>query len=470
VQEKINKSNAIRVRFAPSPTGMLHLGNMRTALMNYIFAMRYQGTFILRIEDTDQQRNFDPEGKKIIEDMNWLGFAYTEGPYYQSTRTALYQRMLDILYEKEQVYRCFCSQEALEQRRQRQLALKLPPRYERTCATLEHSIIAEQLEQQVPFVWRMKVDASSDIILQDLARGHVSFNLKHFSDFPLTRQDGSFTFIFANCIDDIDMNITHVLRGEDHLSNTVNQAVIYRALNATVPVFWHTPMICNVEGKKLSKRDFGFSLNDLRDAGYLPEAINNYMGIIGGSFENEIMSATELADAIDFEKINATGHIKYDVEKLTWVNHKWISTYDTEKLASLCLPHLASEYPDVYTLEKKVLIDLIKLVQSDIKTLKECVKALTFYWHRPVIMHDQLPTETPSLLTKIIQEQSINMVSVSLFMENVKTACAQTEIPLKKLFPVLRYALTGSQNGASVLEIMNILGVEETRIRLAQLP
>ena len=301
----------VRVRFAPSPTGFMHLGNVRAALVNYLFARQKNGTFILRIEDTDQQRNVDPEGRQIIADLNWLNLTYQEGPlvggpyapYYQSERTPLYQEHLELLKKQARVYRCFCTAEELEKKRQRQLALKMPPRYDRACLKLSAQEIEKNLAEHKPFIWRFKL---SDQIIQvtDLARGTITYDLKHFSDFPLTRQDGSFTFIFANFVDDLTMKISHIFRGEDHLSNTGVQAALYEAFSAPLPLFWHLPIMSNAEGKKLSKRDFGFSLNDLRTAGFLPEAIDNYLAIIGGgTFTQEIMSLEELAKNLDFSKM-----------------------------------------------------------------------------------------------------------------------------------------------------------------------
>src|SRR5579863_4599044 len=257
----------VRVRFAPSPTGMMHLGNVRAALINFLFAHQKKGTFVLRIEDTDAQRMLDPEAKKIIEDLAWLGLTYDEGPhvggpyapYFQSERMNLYQEKLHLLKEKNLIYRCFCSEEELAKRRDRQQALKLPPRYDRTCLALSEKEINHLLDNNTLFIWRFKLDHQRSVTITDLAHGETTFKLSNFSDFAITRQDGSFTFIFANFVDDLLMKITHIFRGEDHLSNTANQAALFAAAGAPLPIYWHLPILCNLEGKKLSKRDFGFS-------------------------------------------------------------------------------------------------------------------------------------------------------------------------------------------------------------------
>lgn len=318
--------NPVRVRFAPSPTGLMHLGNVRSALMNFLFARQKKGSFILRLEDTDTQRNFDPNGKQIMADLAWLGLFYDEGPdiggpcgpYMQSERAAIYGEYLRQLEVKNKVYKCFCTSEELEKKRQRQIALKTPPRYDRSCARL-NAQESEELSKTKPFIWRFNLEDETEkhIEITDLARGTVKYDLKHFSDFPLTRQDGSFTFIFANFVDDVTMLITHIFRGEDHLTNTALQALLYRTFEVKLPLFWHLPIICNSTGKKLSKRDFGFSLGDLHKGGFLPEALNNYLTIIGGGvFKQEVMDMNQLIDAFNFEEINSTGAVKYDLEKL----------------------------------------------------------------------------------------------------------------------------------------------------------
>ena len=343
----INKT-AVRVRFAPAPTGMMHLGNIRAALMNYLFAKQTHGTFILRIEDTDQKRNYDPDAKQIMQDLQWLGLEYQEGPgkgghygpYFQSKRAHLYQEHLAYLEKKGSIYRCFCSADELERKRERQQALHQPPRYDRTCLNISVHEIEQKLQHNEPFVWRVYVNHDHHANIYDLARHEIDFDLKNFSDFPITRQDGSFTFIFANFVDDLTMKITHIFRGEDHLTNTASQAVLYALFDTQLPIFWHMPILCNIDGKKLSKRDFGFSLRDLKDDGFLPEAICNYLAIIGGSFHEEIMSLETLAAVVDLNHPHASGHIKYDFEKLKWVNHQWIGRYPILQLAEAVRPYV----------------------------------------------------------------------------------------------------------------------------------
>lgn len=472
-------SRPFRVRFAPAPTGMMHLGNIRTALMNHLIAQKHEGVMVLRIEDTDPERNYDPQAEKIIEDLSWLGIGYQEGPqkggpnapYFQSQRTQIYQEQLQKLIDKQLVYRCFCTQEELEKKRNRQIALKQPPRYDRACLKLSATESKTKAES-TPFIWRFALDHTKKLTINDLSHGPVTFELKNFSDFPITRQDGSVTFMFANFVDDVLMNISCVIRGEDHLSNTAGQAAMYDALGQDLPTFWHMPILCNIDGKKLSKRDFGFSLRDLKKAGFLPEAIINYLAIIGASFKDEIMNQQQLIQAIDFDKPGATGQIKYDVEKLRWVNHKWIGNYNIEKLTTLCRPYLEPVYPPVTKLSDTQLGQLISFVQQEMVTLEDSIRLLAFYFGKPVyeidITRTLMPTEQLPAVIKLVQEQS-NFNSSQQFMDNLKVAIKQSGIAPKSVYSFVRYALMASPHGPGIIELIDILGIQEAQERLTAL-
>lgn len=469
----------LRVRFAPSPSGFMHLGNVRAALMNFLFARQKNGTFILRIEDTDQQRNVDPEGRQIIEDLSWLSLSYDEGPfkggpyspYYQSQRTSIYQAYLEECKAKNLVYRCFCTPEELEKRRQRQLALKQPPRYDRTCLQLSPNKIEEQLAAGTPFIWRFQLDYSKSVSFYDLAHKTMQFELKHFSDVPLTRQDGSFTFMFANFVDDKEMNITHVFRGEDHLTNTAVQVAMFEAFQTEVPVYWHLPIIGNAEGKKLSKRDFGFSLTDLRNGGYLPEAITNYLAIIGHSMHEEIMDLTTLSSSFNFEHLSSTGQIRYDLEKLRWVNHHWIMKYDTAKLAELCKPFLIQSHAGFTQITQEQLTILIGHIQQELVTLKESADALQFVVARPAIepsLFEQHHLEKyRSFFEGTLQE--IKGLPAHEAAARLQALCKEKSFPVKDIFALVRIALTGRAQGPNVKDLFGMLPPEEIQSRLSLL-
>lgn len=468
-----------RLRFAPSPTGMMHLGNIRTALMNFLFAKQKNGAFILRVEDTDPARNFDKGAKKIIEDLTWLGISYDEGPetggpyapYFQSERTNLYQEVLQNLIDKKLVYRCFCTNEELDKRRARQIALKKPPRYDRTCLQLAEDEIKQKLAHNTPFIWRFKLDHAKKITIKDLSHGEITFDMKNFSDFPLSRGDGSFTFMFANFVDDMLMRMTTVIRGEDHLTNTAGQAALYEALEAPIPTFWHLPILCNIDGKKLSKRDFGFSLRDLIDAGFLPEALLNYLAIIGGgSFNNEIMSIEELIKTLNFDKINATGQVKYDVEKLTWTNNKWIDKLDPLTLTERCLPYLKEAYPQVADMNLETLTNILQILKTDFNTLKDSVEAVRFYFEKPKYNPDDLAAfQNKAQLSALVSELLEKTSDSNEFMKLAKLKAKQHEIAIKDMFGFIRYGLIGSKQGSSINDLLEVLGAKESRTRLESL-
>ncbi|MFZ5953593.1 MAG: glutamate--tRNA ligase [Candidatus Dependentiae bacterium] len=469
----------VRVRFAPAPTGMMHLGNVRTALMNYLFARQHGGTFILRIEDTDQQRNFDPKAEKIIDDLLWLGLDYDQGPikggphtpYFQSQRGDIYLAQLELLKQKNLVYRCFCTPEELEKKRQRQMALKLPPRYDRACLNLSESAIKELLDKNMPFVWRIKLDQSKEISIQDLARGIIKFDIKNFSDFPLTRADGTVTFMFANFVDDMLMEITHVIRGEDHLTNTAGQVMLYHAFEKDVPLFWHLPIICNAQGKKLSKRDFGFSLQDLRKTGFLPQAIDNYLAIIGGgAFTEEIMGLPELINALNFNNLSSTGHVRYDVEKLRWLNHKWINRISNAELLSYCKPVILAAYEEAHTLSDEELGKLVTFIKTDIQTLDDVPKLIAFYFNKPAITRDTLAhaigQENIAPVQQLIKNHLVKIENSAEFMAHLKQEAKAHNITIAHLFKLLRLALIGNPNGPAINEIIDILGATESTQRI----
>jgi nondiscriminating glutamyl-tRNA synthetase len=472
----MSTNTSVRVRFAPAPTGMMHLGNVRTALMNYLVARQKQGTFILRIEDTDAERNFDPGAVKLQEDLAWLSISFDEGPgkggphapYYQSERASIYQENLQKLIATQHVYRCFCTAEELEKKRQRQIALKQPPRYDRTCHKISD---AESLEKAktLPFIWRMYVDHARSFTICDLAHGNIVFEMKNFSDFPLTRQDGSVTFIFANFIDDALMKVSCAIRGEDHLSNTASQAVLYDAFGFEIPKFWHMPILCNIDGKKLSKRDFGFSLRDLKESGFLPQAILNYLAIIGASFKEEIMSVEELIKIMNFDSISTTGQIKYDVEKLRWVNSKWINRLSIETLERECRPFLERNYPEVKNFSSDTLATLLKPIVAEMVTLCDVVELLNFCFTTPechlttlqgLITDNHLPF-FKSAFTKIL-----NSADMATALDSYKKDGKAAGISPKQLFSVLRYILTGRIDGISIIDLTTLLDKATINMRI----
>lgn len=468
----------VRVRFAPAPTGMMHLGNVRAAVMNFLFARQQNGVFVVRVEDTDQERNYDLGAKNIIADLEWLSLYYDEGPgvngpfgpYFQSQRTDLYLQALHTLINQGHCYRCFCSAELLEKKRMRMQAVGLPPRYDRACLQLSAENIEELLEKKEPFMWRFKLDHAKKVVVNDLAHGKKTFELHNFSDFPLTRSDGSFTFIFANFVDDMDMKITHIFRGEDHLTNSACQASLFDVFGIPLPVYLHMPILCNIDGKKLSKRDFGFSLRDLKEAGFLSEAIVNYLAIIGGSFEQEIMNMDDLIKTVRFDNMNTTGHIKYDVEKLRWVNRKWIHALPTEQFVALAKPFLVQMYPHIVNLDNKLLTQLLCMIQQDIHTLKDVATALSFYFAYvpPTLseLNEHFSLDRLKELKNILVSSLNECNNAEYFLKYIKDQSVKCAIPVKELYTAIRLITAHTLNGIGIKDLITALGYQEYSNRL----
>lgn len=468
------KPSAIRVRFAPAPTGMMHIGNVRTALLNSIFARQKRGSCILRIEDTDLERNFDPGAHGILSDLDWLGITFDEGPgvggdfgpYFQSQRFDIYQEKLYDLIEKNVVYRCFCTIEELEKKRARQIALKQPPRYDRTCLKRNNQEIEELLTQKTSFIWRFKLNDEEKVEIIDLAKGNIVFDYTNFADFPITRSDGSVTFIFANAVDDMLMEISHIFRGEDHLSNTALQAAIFKSFGVKLPIYWHMPILCNMEGRKLSKRDNGFSLRDLINLGYLPEAIDNYLAILGQSFSEEILDIQQLIEKTDFEHISKSSTITYDPKKLEWINHTWIAKKTAQELLPRVHPLLTKKYGVVA--EKITTADLIQKIEyikAELKILTDAYQFFDFYFKRPELNRASfsfLSESATKTIPQIVDTENL----VNHTEETLKTLKKENKVSMQDLYHFLRFCLMGQLKGPSIPELIAFLGNIEAKQRI----
>lgn len=470
--------NNIRVRFAPSPTGFMHLGNVRATLLNYLFARKKKGSFILRIEDTDAQRNIDEATLQIFKDHEWLGITYDEGPgvgglfgpYQQSERSHLYDQVLTTFIELQRVYRCFCSPEILEEKRNQQIAQQKPPRYDRTCLHLSSEKIKLKLEAGKKFIWRFRFNDNQLLDMHDMAKGVITFDTRNFSDFAVTREDGSYTFIFANFVDDYLMQISHVIRGEDHTSNTALQLAMYDAVAIKAPTFWHLPIICNLEGTKLSKRDFGFSLGDLRKAGFLPEAICNYLATLGGSFEQEIQSLDELVKNFNFEHIPSTSGIKYDLEKLTWFNHKWINKITTRDLSNRLKPFLHQAFEQSKSLDEAVLQGLLEKIKPELTKLQDITTVLGFYFQKPACDIADLTTlithEKVTKALEILRTNASTCTTKESFLEAIKNQAKTNDLSIKEIFTPLRFLLTGATHGLGINDLFDILDFQTVQERI----
>lgn len=468
---------SLRVRFAPSPTGIMHIGNVRAALINYLFAQVYQGTFILRIEDTDHVREVADGAETIMRDLAWLGIVYDEGPgkevgqvsYFQSQRNALYEDSLLYLQQKGAVYECFCTKEELNALKIQQLESGKPPRYDGKCRQLTPKERIQKKEAGLSFTWRFASPSHQKIEVHSLERGIVVFDSSNLYDFPLTRSDGSYTFLFTNCVDDALMQITHVIRGEDHLSNTPLQLLLYQALDKPSPLFFHLPLLCDSSGKKLSKRVFGSSLRDLQNDGIIPLALWHYLVTLGGATHESVMNKQEIITYFSTLKKFPCGQIHYDIDALRALNKKYM-----QKLSAAELYDLVIKYdPSIAHYSKELVLKRVLIVKEGARTLKELCEALNNVC-APSISVSELVTHAHSLeqayelgeaLKNATQQATSIEQAARILKEWARVHHSKPFIPLG----ALRYALTGAFKGYSLVELEELFSFDEVRQRVQEL-
>ena len=333
---------SVRTRFAPSPTGYLHIGGVRTALFNWLYARHCGGTFILRIEDTDRERSTDESVQAILDGMAWMGLDYDEGPVYQTGRLERYQRVIDQLLDAGKAYRCYCAKEELDKIREEQRAQGIKPRYNRHCRDRHNP----ERPDARPVI-RFKNPLQGSVAFDDAIRGKVVISNDELDDLVIARTNGGPTYNFAVVVDDIDMEITHVIRGDDHVNNTPRQINIFKALGAALPVFAHVPMIVGGDGQRLSKRHGAVSVLQYRDEGFLPEAMRNYLVRLGwSSGDQEIFSLDEMISSFDIQNVNRAAS-SFDSDKLKWLNQHYIKASDSAQLVALLSDRLKGRGIDV---------------------------------------------------------------------------------------------------------------------------
>ncbi|MEA3506757.1 MAG: glutamate--tRNA ligase, partial [Elusimicrobiota bacterium] len=334
----------MRVRFAPSPTGYLHIGGVRTALYNYLFARHHGGEFILRIEDTDLERSKEEYTEIILDGLKWLGLEWDEGPYFQSKRMPLYKEALDYLVEKERVYKCFCTPSELKERREQARREGSPTGYDGRCRRLTRNQAGEYEQAGREYVYRIKTPQSGRVAFKDLVKGPIEIDASILSDFVLFKSDGMPTYNFACVVDDADLKITHIIRGDDHIPNTHKQILLYKALDKEVPEFAHLPQVHGTDGKRLSKRTGAVSLDEYRRQGYLPEALRNYLVLLGWSTGDaqQLFEWEELIEKFELSRCGKSAGV-FDLEKLNWMNGKYIRELSAGELAKRSFKWLKEE-------------------------------------------------------------------------------------------------------------------------------
>ncbi len=479
-----------RVRFAPSPTGFVHIGSLRTALYDYLYAKKNKGKYILRIEDTDRSRFVEGALENLINSLEWAGVPHDEGvfiedgeiiqkgeygPYIQSERLDLYKKHIDELLEKGLAYRCFCSKERLDKIREEQKRKGETPMYDKHCRGLSDKEIQKNLEEGKDYVVRLKIPEDENIEFNDLIRGKISINSKEIDDQVLIKSDGFPTYHFAVVVDDHLMKISHVIRGEEWLTSTPKQVILFNYFGWEAPEFVHLPTVLNKDKKKLSKRQGDVSVTDFKDKGYLPEALVNYLALVGWSPKGneEIFSMEELINEFSFENVSKTGGV-FDVEKLNWINSQYIKKYDNEKLYELIKPFLVEEIftESEFDLKKDWLIKTIDLVKEKINNLEEIVPHIEMFVGTEVKANDEVKETlaqegVKELLEAFIKElESIDEVDEDFAKGIFKKLQKQTGAKGKNLYMPLRGAVIGQLHGPDMGKTFIILGKENLIERL----
>lgn len=470
----------VRVRFAPSPTGLLHIGNARTALFNWLYARHCNGSFILRIEDTDVARSEKRYTEQIIEDLIWLGLDWQEGPdaggdygpYVQSERLHLYREFSQKLLNDGKAYRCYCTPQELEERRQTAKAAGRPPRYDNRCRNLsdEQRKIFER--EGRPSSIRFVVPEET-VVFEDLVRGRCAFDMRLAGDFVIMKSDDTPSFHFAVVVDDSLMRITHVIRGEDHLANTPCHILLFRALGYELPQFAHMSLTMGTDRTLLSKRHGAVSISEYRRLGYLPEALINYMALLGWS-PREKREKFNIEDAVkkfDVKDINKSASI-FDLQKLDWLGGQYLREANIDRLTDLAIPYLKQVGFIQDGCNRNRIKSIVETVRPGLSRLSQIPDEANFFFEEPTIDEKVIQLLTSSniaecVLTAVSKRlQQIVQLTFDIFREIVKDVETEMLLKGKALLMPIRLALTGKEKGPELFAIVPILGLEECKKRI----
>ncbi len=454
----------VRTRFAPSPTGDLHIGGARTALFNWLLARHTGGAFILRIEDTDVARSTQESIQVILDAMTWLGLDWDEGPFYQTERLSLYREMADQLVTKGRAYRCYCLPEELEAKREAAMKAGLKPKYDRTCL---HS---QSPPPDKPFAIRFFSPDEGKTVVEDLIQGRVEFDNSELDDLIILRSDGLPTYNFSVVVDDVTMNITHVIRGNDHLNNTPRQIQIYQALGCPLPKFGHVPMILGPDKKKLSKRHGAQSVMEYQKMGYLPQAVVNYLVRLGWSYgDQEEFTLKELIEKFTLEAVGKSA-AAINPGKLDWLNSRYIKRMETDELAQKVLPFIEAKGYSVT--DPNLLKRAVLSLRERSKTLVEMADLSEFYFCEEIIYDEEAAKKFLKGESMVIFEEVIGSLSEEAILKKesnhllIQRLSESRHEPLVKIAQPLRVALTGRTVSPPIDEVMEALGRERVIQRL----
>ena len=468
----------IRLRIAPSPTGSLHLGTVRTALYNYLFAKKHKGKFILRIEDTDQQRNKEEYTKEILDGFKWLNISFDEGPYFQSERTELYRKLAQKLLDEGKAYYCFCTQQELDDLRKLQRAAKMPEKYDNRHSNLTEDQKKKFISEGRKPVIRFKLPDNVDIKWNDEIRDHISVNTNDLGGDPvIMRTDGIPLYNFAVVVDDGDMKMTHVIRGDDHLHNTAKQIPIFEALGYTVPIFGHVPLIFTHDKEKLSKRKHGdiANIDKYQREGYLPEALSNYLVHMSWTKpenpEQEIFSLSEIVDEFELSRISKSSAI-YDLPKLHWFDNHYIKEKSINELYKLSKSFLEKEL-NLSIYSENEILQMIDAVRTGVNKLDEIPGLIKFFFDENF---DLSSSENQKILSSENAKKILNglLKAITGINFNDHADCKKKiddigkELNLKgkDLYWPIRVALSGSNKGPDLGLIVSLLGKERMKTRI----
>jgi nondiscriminating glutamyl-tRNA synthetase len=469
-------SGSVRVRLAPSPTGYFHVGTARTAIYNYLFARRLGGTFVLRIEDTDLDRSERRFVDVILDGLTWLGASWDEGPYYQSERAHLYGPPVQQLLQSGRAYRCFCTTEDLEGERESSRAAKLDWKYSRKCLHLDSALQARYLSEGRPAAVRLKVPDGLTTSFEDVVGGTMARKNDDIEDFVIARSDGTALYNFAVVIDDHLMEISHVIRGNDHITNTYKQCLLYDALEWPRPVFAHLPLILREDRSKVSKRKGDPSVTDYRDRGYLPEALLNYLCLLGWSAgdDREVFSLQELVEAFELERVTASNPV-FDAAKLEWLNGEYIRSLPVDKLASLAAPWFEKAglcNPSGWEQEGRFQA-MIGLLQERAKTLMDFPRIGRFFYVAPaeydpegVQLHFTVAGVPEKLAQLADRWGGLDPFEAPALDSSMRELAKANGEKLGAWIHPARLALTGSTAGPGLFELAALLGSSECTLRL----
>ena len=471
-----------RVRFAPSPTGYLHVGGLRTALFNYLFAKKNYGKFILRIEDTDRNRYVEGAVENLIKALNWAGLDYDEGPeisgdygpYMQSERLNIYKKYADELIEKEKAYYCFCTPERLKSLKEEQEKQKLPQtKYDKHCLHLSKEEIEDNIASGIAKVVRLNVEQNHTIKFDDVIREHVEFESNNIDDQVLIKSDGYPTYHLANVVDDHLMKITHVIRGEEWLSSTPKHVLLYDAFGWERPIFAHLPLLLNPDRSKLSKRQGDVAVEDYRDKGYLRESLLNFVALLGWNAgdDKEFYYMDELISSFSLERVNKAGAV-FDLQKLNWLNAEHLRKKTNEELLLLLKDEIHKSKYRNQNFSDSFLILIIEAMKERVSFIKEFIDTCTYFYEAPTeyeqkSIEKNWKPETPEHLIKLKEEfASLNNPTKEDFEHSLTKVSEEINVGKGKLIHPLRLAVSGQSTGPGMFDLLFILGKDEVVKRI----